>query len=408
MKKIFTTVILFFSSTLLMHATTYTYTSTNYSQSDWTLVSNWSPSYPGSTINSGDSVIVSGWVKVNVNVQMDGTMLATNYVRSFYDGITVLGNNSLIVGSTGTIYNEGHIKTFNTSRLEINGYVELSGNTADCLMLEDSSTVIIHPNGNLYIEDSIFVNYSSWLPATQCVLTVNGTITNDGIIYNLSNSVINGTGSIVTSSSTSNGIIVGSGSVAPGLSPGELKTDFDYALSSNGILDIEIGGIIAGTEYDVLGGTGNKTLDGTLNVSLYNNFIPTAGYTYTIVKGSSISDTFNAVNYPPLPNNMIWEIEYTSDEVILKVNAATAVSQSKLASNVKIYPNPSKGILQIDGLKNQEFSYAVYSVSGSILQSGKLNSPSLKLNTITNGFYELVLISAKGERIVKPFSVIEY
>jgi len=391
---------------LSLNATTYTYTSTNSNQSDWTLVSNWSPTYPGTTINAADSVIVSGWVNVNTNVQMNGTMLTTNFVQSWYDGIMILGSNTLVVGSTGTIHNEGHIRLRNTAQLQINGFVDISGSTLDALMMDDNASVIIQPGGNLYIEDSIWLNYN-YNTGAQCSLTVNGTLTNDGIIYNNTGSVINGTGSIVTSTSTANGNIVGVGSVAPGLSPGELKTDFDYTLSSNGSLDIEIGGIIPGTDYDVLGGTGNKTLGGTLNVSLYNGFVPPVGYTATIVKGSTITGTFSSINYPPLPNNMTWDIEYNATEVILIVNAATGIRESELAARIELYPNPTTGSLNFKGLSDNKLSFAIYTVTGSLVQSGKLsNTSSLDLICKETGFYYLVLNNEKGQ-VVKAFSIVK-
>ncbi len=390
-------------------ATKYTFSGPTWPAMNWTNVAYWSPNYPGTVINVGDTIEIAGTnVKVNTNVQLNGVMIINNINTSWGRGLMVVGSNTFTVGSTGVIHNYEMIGIEDYSTFEIFGLVDVSGNNGyDFLYLNDSASLVIHPGGNLYVEDSLFLMWSgSSIP--QCSVTVNGTLTNDGTIYNALGCVINGTGSIVTSTSTANGNIVGLGSVAPGLSPGELKMDFDYALSSNGSLEIEIGGTIPGTDYDVLGGNGDKVLNGTLDVLLYNNFVPTAGYNYTIVKGGSITGTFGTINYPPLPNNMTWAIEYITTEVVLKVNAATRINDTELARKIKVYPNPTNGILNVRVPESEKYEYSVYSVAGSLVQSGKLEGDSkLYLNTRQTGHYYLLLLDKNNHRVMKSFSIMD-
>ncbi|HET9721796.1 MAG TPA: hypothetical protein VFP32_02085, partial [Candidatus Saccharimonadales bacterium] len=71
------------------------------------------------------------------------------------------------------------------------------------------------------------------------------------------------------------------GTVAPGHSPGCLSTG---NLALNGTYQAEIGGTTACTGYDQMKVTGTVNLTGsTLVASLYNNYVPKVGESYTII-----------------------------------------------------------------------------------------------------------------------------
>ncbi len=94
--------------------------------------------------------------------------------------------------------------------------------------------------------------------------------------------VINGTGTLNVSAAGTT--FANHGKVAPGLSAGVPtivgNTPFSVA--------IEIGGATAGTQYDRLSITdGAASLDGTLSLSLINNFTPAATDTFTILTATA-------------------------------------------------------------------------------------------------------------------------
>jgi hypothetical protein len=96
------------------------------------------------------------------------------------------------------------------------------------------------------------------------------------------------------------------GSIAPGLSPGILTVGGDFFQQDTGTLEIEIGGTTQGEEYDSLAVTGSAAVDGTLWVSLIDDFVPSAGQQFTVLTSAGLtaggltlagpaSDSFNLV-----------------------------------------------------------------------------------------------------------------
>ncbi len=85
---------------------------------------------------------------------------------------------------------------------------------------------------------------------------------------------------------TNNGIF------APGLSPGTLNVQGDYVSTSSSQLDIELDGLVADTEYDVLAITGNNNVfEGSVNVTM--GFEGTIGDQFTIATTSGSIATAN-------------------------------------------------------------------------------------------------------------------
>jgi len=70
------------------------------------------------------------------------------------------------------------------------------------------------------------------------------------------------------------------------------------SLTTSGVLNIELGGLTAGTQYDRLAVSGTATLGGTLNYSLIGGFVPTTGNTFTILTAGSQTGSFGTVNQP--------------------------------------------------------------------------------------------------------------
>jgi hypothetical protein len=77
-----------------------------------------------------------------------------------------------------------------------------------------------------------------------------------------------------------------------------------YIQRETGILEIEIGGLLPGTSHDQLrveNGTLGASLDGTLVVTLINNFVPGSGDRYDILVAPAITGTFATEVLPSVP-----------------------------------------------------------------------------------------------------------
>lgn len=385
--------------TIQVSATTYTKTGYQYS---WTNTVGWSPSYPGTTINAGDTVIIPSNSRININAGTSITLNGVLIIEQFQGVNTAMymyGDGAMTVGTTGKIICKDYIGMNNVSKLEVYGSVDIGNGLWETLYMEDSSEVMIHTGGQLWAEDSIYNGYAG---STATKITVNGTLVNDGTLWN--NGSIFGTGSIVTTLSNLNGNITGAGYVAPGLSPGELKVDFDITLPAQGHLNMELGGHTPGTQYDVLGGTGDKILNGTLNVSLYGSFTPIAGDEFTIVTGGQVTGTFSTVNYPTV-SGISWQIYYNANNVKVKAMGPSGLNEIDPAQ-LNIYPNPVRDEFLVSGLGNDSYPYRIWSINGVLLQQGELSNQSpIRLNAIHAGYYFVEIYNKTGNRVLKPLII---
>ncbi len=108
-----------------------------------------------------------------------------------------------------------------------------------------------------------------------------------------------------------NGSLENAATVRPGSTVGVLTLNGAYTQKSSGILEIEIGGLNVGTEYDRLAVTGNVSFDGTLNVYLIDPFQPSSGNMFDIITYTGTrSGVFSTVNVPSLSGGLMWNLSY--------------------------------------------------------------------------------------------------
>lgn len=119
------------------------------------------------------------------------------------------------------------------------------------------------------------------------------------------------------------GVVTGSGDVEGttdiGLSPGTLEFTGDYSQSSSAQMEVEIGGLTAGTDFDVLVVGGTVTLDGTLNVTLINGFSPQLGDSFEIMTYGSRSGDFSTYNGLVLGGGLELQASFGASSLTLTV-----------------------------------------------------------------------------------------
>lgn len=148
------------------------------------------------------------------------------------------------------------------------------------------------------------------------------------------------------------GVNVG-GTLSPGASPGTLT----FAGFGGGLfmqppladLNIEIGGHVAGVEFDNVMVGGPASLGGTLNVSFINGFLPALGDSFEILHCSIRTNTFSSLNGLHAGNGLVLVPRYSNTNVVL-----VAANDFMLMSPVR---TPSQ--FQFSFLSTTGFNYVV-------------------------------------------------
>src|SRR5205823_1925315 len=89
--------------------------------------------------------------------------------------------------------------------------------------------------------------------------------------------------------------------------------------SSAGALDIEIGGLVAGSDYDRLAVSGPAALAGALNVTLLNGYLPNVGDRFQVQTFASHRGDFDSYNGLNLGNNLCLNPLYAGNDSALSL-----------------------------------------------------------------------------------------
>ena len=166
--------------------------------------------------------------------------------------------------------------------------------------------------------------------------TVYGDFVNQGDVYGDGSAA--GQVIVFAAGSTVSGIgsfenVVFDGTYSPGNSPAITDLTNGQFSSASSLL-IELGGMQPGTQYDRVVDSGVLTLlGGTLNVALYNGFMPSLGDSFEILQYGQLSGDFGTVIYPTLSDGFSWA----------RTTSATAMT-------ITVVPEPSTYAMALAGL----------------------------------------------------------
>jgi hypothetical protein len=157
-------------------------------------------------------------------------------------------------------------------------------------------------------------------------LTLNGGILSADVIskgtgtvaFNWNSGILH-VGSFGAAGLPFNLVNMGTGTLAPGDAPGSTTVFGNYSQGGSATLQIELGGLSAGTTYDQVIATGNATIGGNLSVSLFGGFTPTMGESFEILTAGAVSGTFSHLALPTLSPNLSWSVNYEPTFVSLNV-----------------------------------------------------------------------------------------
>jgi hypothetical protein len=253
----------------------------------------------GPFVNFSGTTLKGGKYQVTGTLQFTGANIVTNAAN-----LTLTGASAQIIDQNGA----NGLANFAANGAT--GIFALGGNRTFTTSagFRNSGTVTI-PAGNSL---SISKSYTQSAGTT----TVDGTLKARGLI-NIQAGNVFGT-------ETFAGSVDSSGIITPGDSStqtGSLAITGTYTQTSTGSLNISIGGNIAGSQFGQLNVTKAATLDGTLNLTLINGFVPNIGETFDILNASSVSGTFATINTLCINSNEQFSITYGSSGVFLAVVA---------------------------------------------------------------------------------------
>jgi hypothetical protein len=124
------------------------------------------------------------------------------------------------------------------------------------------------------------------------------------------------------------GSLFNSGTASPG-SPLGLIAGSSWTNNNAGTFKVELGGTSGGTNYDQVRLTAPAMLDGPLDISLVNGFVPATGNQFTVMVFTARSGMFSATNSPYYDFSVL----YTSTNVILRAENARPVALVNTPTN---------------------------------------------------------------------------
>ena len=176
-------------------------------------------------------------------------------------------------------------------------------------------------NGTLTNTGSFEVNNGSGGTRTfggsivnQGTLTLSGgptlTMTN-ATLQNAAGGTLRGVGTL----SLTNTPLTNGGTIAPGVNSAATLTTSNFTQSAAGAASIDVDS----AAVDRVAVSGAAVLDGTLNLSRLNGFIPPIGAAFDILTFTSRTGTFSAVNGASIGNGTKFQVNYSTTKVTLTV-----------------------------------------------------------------------------------------
>jgi hypothetical protein len=195
------------------------------------------------------------------------------YLSGYYS------NNGILEITNGTLFNasDGTIQTVaggtNTNYLWAHVY--------------NQGTILVGKELEINLAAAPHINTGAITVANSRRISFTGSS-----FTNQTSGSLNGRGTI----DITNAPFSSSGEINPGNSPGILNITGNLPQVSSSVINIEIGGTVVDSLYDRLNISGAATFEGTLNISLIDNFIPVISDTFDIMTYGSQTGTFSSVN----------------------------------------------------------------------------------------------------------------
>jgi T5SS/PEP-CTERM-associated repeat protein/autotransporter-associated beta strand protein len=228
-----------------------------------------------------------------------------------FNGVTTFNNTVILQNGTANFNNftNGGTLTSNAA-LNFDGAVNASSGAITVnsnLLSRDFTNNGVFTINNGGVLDSAFSNLVSGGGSRTTINPGGVVFLSDGTAWNLNgallvnNGQINGAvnvyyGSLAKGNGSYGTVnVFDGGSFAPGMSPGSISVAGDISFGAGATLEIELGGLLPGAQYDQVHAGGRAQLGGTLNISLLNGFVPPIGSSFEILTYLSHAGDFSDV-----------------------------------------------------------------------------------------------------------------
>ena len=286
----------------------------------------------GTTMTNTNPLTLNG-----TGISNGGVLINSSTTAGTYAGLVTLGSDSSILTTSGniTLSNAGTIG--GAHALTLGG---AATGTINSIIGTAVTSVTENATGGTWILAGANT-YTGATTVSAGTLLVNGSIASGSSVSVSSGATLGG--GVGATAGTVNGTVSDSGIIDPGSSStanGILKTGA-VTFNSGAALNIQLDGTAPGTGYDQLNGLSTVALGtniATLNVSVTSGFNPANLSTYTILSSTgALSGTFNG-----LANNSVFQsstgqyflITYTGNSVVLNDEQAPTVTASPSAQSV--------------------------------------------------------------------------
>ncbi|MEO8150579.1 MAG: T9SS type A sorting domain-containing protein [Bacteroidia bacterium] len=276
---------------------------------------------------NGDSI------KASINNKSGGVMKFSHYINTMTGILTTNANSLLSVDAESYVSDVTIVNSFTNK-----GTIELKSVSGYSSALTIQNGVLINDTNATF---NVLTPYSTRYYYGQ--LLNNGTLNvSHDPFYVTSSSFVNsnigllkGTGGIYLSGTQ----LVNNGTISPGSSPGILGVTAGDAKSiSTSNLNIEIGGPTAGTQHDQFNVTSIDSINGNLNVTLINGYVPALGDSFIVSNYGTRVGTFSNVT-GTIPGGLAWNIFYRTNYVVIRAGNPTNLTiTSSAGANGTISP----------------------------------------------------------------------
>jgi T5SS/PEP-CTERM-associated repeat protein len=283
-------------------------------------------SFARGSFGDSDRVVVSGGSTLTSETVFSGTEDFTNIkIDGFGSSWTNSGDlewqsgGGIEITNNAVFLNQGaaNIQSCCGSNFIVDGAGSKWTNGGDINFESNNSITLQVSNGGEVDATGQNITASG---TTSLIKLDGGTIKAANVV--LAGATLTGNGDIVGNVINGNGGFAGL--ISPGLSAGELNIDGDYVQNADAMLLMEIGGTVAGTEYDVLNISGTAFLDGALEIQLIDSYAPVFGDVFNLLTAEEINLDFNTLVLPELDGSLYWATS------VVKIDLNRSAYQAKV------------------------------------------------------------------------------